>query len=140
MPTVVAKAAQDTNKSTSTEHQSAASDDAVRVFGQTDAWSVAHSALHLVQHPAGGGGTRHVALAVHSHCSHRAHLPPTPAERKEIRSEGRSRRLLSTMEISHIWHSTGLASGAKFFLQRIRAYSVMRVSWDTSGIPMDRAN
>lgn len=42
--------------------------------------------------------------------------------------------------VSHIWHSTGLASGARFFLQRMREYSVMRDSWGTSSIPMDRAN
>lgn len=78
-----------------TEHQSAGSEDTLRLFGQTYAGSVAHSALHLVQHPAGGGGTGHVSLAVHSHCSHRAHLPPAPAERREISSDELSRRLPS---------------------------------------------
>lgn len=78
-----------------TEHQSAGSEDTLRLFGQTYAGSVAHSALHLVQHPAGGGGTGHVSLAVHSHCSHRAHLPPAPAKRREISSDELSRRLLS---------------------------------------------
>lgn len=42
--------------------------------------------------------------------------------------------------MSHIWHSTGLASGSMFFFQRMREYSVMRDSWGTSGTPMDWAN
>lgn len=44
--------------------------------GPTYAGCVAHSSLHLVQDPTGGGCTGYVALAVDCHCSDRAHLSP----------------------------------------------------------------
>lgn len=113
-------------------------------FRQTYAGSVAHSPLHLVQDPASGGCTGYISLAVDSHRSNGAHLSPAAKENRGSTGEGLSRRYFlggaAAKQISHIWHSTGLAPGARFFLQRMREYSVMRDSSDTSGMPMVRAN